>query len=350
MIIKIDKKKIGKNNPVFLIAEAGVNHNGSYEIGKKLIDVAVKSGADAVKFQTFKADNIIIPKGPKAKYHLETTGSNSKLSWFELLKTQEISRNMHIKLIDYCKKKKIIFLSTPYDNESADLLDELGVCAFKIASTDNDNYPFLKYVAKKNKPIIVSTAMSNFTEVIQAEKVIKKTGNKQYAILQCTGNYPSKIEDANINVIDLYREKFKCPIGYSDHTMSEISSIMAVAKGAKIIEKHFTINQKLFGPDHRMSANPKQLKDFFLKIRKTEEALGNRNKHILKCEKSNRLKLKKSLVTSKELLKGKKIKLTDIDIKRPGNGIRPIDISKYLNKKIKFNLKKNIVLKSKMFK
>ena len=204
MIINIERKKIGKNKPVFLIAEAGVNHNGSYEIGKKLIDVAVASGADAVKFQTFKADNIIIPKGPKAKYHLETTGSNSKLSWFELLKTQEISREMHIKLINYCKRKKIIFLSTPYDNESADLLDELGVSAFKIASTDNDNFPFLKYVAKKNKPIIVSTAMSNFHEVIEAEKTIKKTGNKQYAILQCTGNYPSKIEDSNIEVIESY--------------------------------------------------------------------------------------------------------------------------------------------------
>ena len=350
MIINIERKKIGKNKPVFLIAEAGVNHNGSYEIGKKLIDVAVASGADAVKFQTFKADNIIIPKGPKAKYHLETTGSNSKLSWFELLKTQEISREMHIKLINYCKRKKIIFLSTPYDNESADLLDELGVSAFKIASTDNDNFPFLKYVAKKNKPIIVSTAMSNFHEVIEAEKTIKKTGNKQYAILQCTGNYPSKIEDSNIEVIESYINKFKCPIGYSDHTMSELSSIMAVAKGAKIVEKHFTINQKLFGPDHRMSANPKQLKDFFKKIRLAELALGDGEKKVLKNERANRLKLKKSLVTSRDILKGTTIKLSDIEIKRPGNGIRPIDLSKYINKKIKYNLKKNIVLKSKMFK
>ncbi len=350
MIINIDKKKIGENKPIFLIAEAGVNHNGSYAIGRKLIDVAVNSGADAVKFQTFKADNIIIPNGPKAKYHLETTGSNSKLSWFELLKTQEISRDMHIKLIDYCKKKKIIFLSTPYDNESADLLDELGVCAFKIASTDNDNYPFLKYVAKKNKPIIVSTAMSNLPEVLEVEKVIKKTGNKQYAILQCTGNYPSRIEDSNIKVIESYKNIFKCPIGYSDHTMSDISSIMAVAKGAKIIEKHFTIDQKLFGPDHRMSANPNQLKDFFYKIRQAEKALGSGDKEVLKCEKANRLKLKKSLVTSRKISKGERIRLADINIKRPGNGIRPIEMSKYLNKKIKSDLKKNTVLKSKMFK
>ena len=350
MIINIGKKFVGEKKPVFLIAEAGVNHNGSYEIGKKLIDVAVKSGADAVKFQTFIADNIIIPHGPKAQYHLETTGSNSKLSWYELLKTQEISREMHLKLMDYCNKKKIIFLSTPYDNESADLLDDLDICAFKIASTDNDNYPFLAYVAKKNKPIIISTAMSNMKEIIEAEKIIKKNGCKKYAILQCTGNYPSSICDSNIEVISTFKNTFNCPIGYSDHTMSEISSIMAIAKGAKIIEKHFTINPKLFGPDHRMSANPIQLKEFFYKIRKAEEAVGGEEKKILKSEKANRLKLKKSLVTSRNVFKGTRIKLSDINIKRPGNGIRPIEIKKYINKKIRFNLKKNTVLKSKMFK
>lgn len=347
--MKIGKKKIGKNYPAFLIAEAGVNHNGSLKIGKKLIDIAAKCGADAVKFQTFLAENIITPDGPKAKYHIETTGSDKDQTWYQLLKSQEISKKMHIELIKHCKKKKIIFLSTPYDNDSADLLEELGVQAFKIASTDNDNYPFLKYLSKKKKPIIVSTAMSNMKDVLHAEKTLIQNKCKQYAFLQCTGNYPSKIEDANLNVIKTYIRNLNCPIGYSDHTMSDISGIAAIAMGAKIIEKHFTIDKKLYGPDHRMSANPKELFNYFFNIREAEKSLGISNKVLLNSEKQNKKKLKKSIVSIIDLKKNDKITLKNISFKRPGTGLRPIEINKILNKKINKNIKKNTLLKKSMF-
>ena len=333
-----------------MIAEAGVNHNGSIRIAKKLIDVAVKCGADAVKFQTFKAENIIIPKGPKAKYHIETTGSDKNQSWYQLLKSQEISKKMHIELIKYCKRKKIIFLSTPYDKESADLLDELGLEAYKIASTDNDNYPFLEYLAKKKKPMIISTAMSNLSDVLHAEKVLIKNKCKEYAFLQCTGNYPSEIEDANIRVIKTFQKKLKCPIGYSDHTMTDISGVTAIAMGAKIIEKHFTIDKKLFGPDHRMSANPKELFDYFFNIRQAERSLGISDKKVLKSEKQNKNKLKKSIVSNIDLKKNDKITFKNIAFKRPGTGIRPIEINKILNKRVNKNVKKNTLLKKSMIK
>ncbi len=347
--MKIGKKKIGQNYPAFLIAEAGVNHNGSVRIAKKLIDVAVKCGADAVKFQTFKAENIIIPKGPKAKYHIETTGSDKNQSWYQLLKSQEISKEMHIKLIKYCKLKKIIFLSTPYDNESADLLDDLGIEAYKIASTDNDNYPFLKYLSKKNRPLIISTAMSNMKDVLYAEKTLIQNKCKQYAFLQCTGNYPSKTEDANLKVIKTYINKLNCPIGYSDHTMSDVSGIAAIAMGAKIIEKHFTIDKKLYGPDHRMSADPKELFNYFFNIRQAEKSLGMTDKIVLGSEKQNKKKLKKSIVSIKDINKNDKITLENVSFKRPGTGLRPIEINKILNKKINKNITKNILLRKNMF-
>jgi len=350
MKIKIGRDYIGDNFPAYFIAEAGVNHNGSLRLGKKLIDIAKISGANAVKFQTFKADKIIIPDGPKANYHIETTGRDKKLSWRDLLVSQEISKKMHIALIKHCKKRKITFLSTPYDEESADLLDELGVEAYKIASTDNDNYPLLAHIAKKNKPMLISTAMCSMKEVLKAKEVIKKNGCEKFAFLQCTGNYPSKTKDANINVIKTYIKKLNCPIGYSDHTQNDIAAIASISIGAKIIEKHFTVNKKLFGPDHRISLEALELKDFFKELRLAESSLGDHEKKVIKSEKENRLKLKKSIVTSEDLKKGQLITIKNIAIKRPGDGIRPIDINKVLKKKIKFNLKKNTVLKRKMFK
>ncbi len=350
MKIKIGKDYIGDKFPAYLIAEAGVNHNGSLRLGKRLIDIAKFSGANAVKFQTFKADNIIIPNGPKAQYHIETTGRDKKLSWRDLLISQEISKKMHVELIKYCKKKKITFLSTPYDEESADLLDELGVVAYKIASTDNDNYPLLAHIAKKNKPMIISTAMCSLDEVLKAKEVIKKNGCKNFAFLQCTGNYPSKTEDANINVIKTYIKKLNCPIGYSDHTQNDISAITSISLGAKIIEKHFTVNKKLFGPDHRISLEKKELKLYFNNLRIAEKSLGTYKKEVLKSEKDNRLKLKKSVVTAFDLKKGDILKLNLISIKRPGNGIRPTDINKILRKKLKLNLKRNTVIKKWMLK
>ena len=333
MKIKIENKIIGEESDVFYIAEAGVNHNGSIKIAKKLVDIAKKSGADAIKFQSFIADEKIVPKGPKAKYHIETVGKS--LSWYDLLKKQEMSLSMHKALIKYCKKKKIIFLSTPYDYRSALLLNNLGVKAFKIASTDNDNFPLIKKIINFKKTIIVSTAMTSFREVKEIVKFFKKNKFRKYVILQCTGNYPSKISDANLKVIKKYKDTFNCLVGYSDHTPDNLSSIASLGFGAKIIEKHFTLNKKMWGPDHRMSLSPHDLIKSAQEIRLVEKSIGKGKKEILPSEKANRKKLKKFDFLQK-YEKNEKLKLEHIKIKRPGTGIRP----KFINKIIGLRLKK----------
>jgi N,N'-diacetyllegionaminate synthase len=344
MEFKIQNKMVGDRHPVFFIAEAGVNHNGSIDLGKKLIDIAVDAGADAVKFQTFKTENIITPEAPKSTYHIETTGADKEQSWFELLKTQEMSKDMHIELIDYCNNRSIIFLSTPYDEESVDLLEELNVPAFKIASTDTSNTILLSYIAQKGRPMIISTAMATMEEIEDAVKIIRKQGLENFAVLQCTGNYPSRLEDSNLKVLQTYCEKLNCIVGFSDHTEELINPVAATAMGAKIYEKHFTLDKSLPGPDHRMSLEPTELKQTVKAIRDTEEALGNPDKRVLKSEKENRVKLRKSIVTTKSIEKNTIIKRNMLAIKRPGNGITPSEIYNIIGKKVKYDLKEDYVL------
>lgn len=338
---KIEDKILGDGHPVFFIAEAGVNHNGSIDLGKKLVDIAAEAGADAVKFQTFITDNIITPEAPKSTYHIETTGDDSDQTWYDLLKTQEMSKEMHIELINYCQKVGIIFLSTPYDAESVDLLDDLGVAAFKIASTDTNNIPLLKYIAKKAKPLILSTAMSNMKEVKESVVAIRDEGLKELAVLQCTGNYPSKTADSNLRVISSYKKELECIVGYSDHTPDLINAVAATALGAKIYEKHFTADKSLPGPDHRMSLNLKELKSTIQIIRDTEKALGNTEKEVLDCEKENRGKLRKSIITTCDISIHSEIKKEMITIKRPGYGMPPVMIKNIIGKKINKNISKN---------
>ena len=338
--IKIESRRIGGNNPVFFIAEAGVNHNGSTELGLRLIDAAVEAKADAVKFQTFKTDNIITPEAPKSTYHIQTTGGDKVQTWYELLKTQEISENMHIKLMKYCKQKNIIFMSTPYDKDSVDLLDELGVSSFKTASTDTNNIPLLRYIARKAKPTIISTAMSTMEEVENAVKSIKEEGLNEIGVLQCTGNYPANLSDSNLNIIKTFENKLECVIGYSDHTEEIINPIAATAMGAKIYEKHFTIDKTLPGPDHRMALDPMELKETIKLVRDTETALGNNTKSVLECEKENRGKLRKSIVIDCDMTEGTVIEKDMLTIKRPGYGIAPEMIDQIVGKKVNKNLKK----------
>ncbi len=344
MEFKIKNRFIGEHHPIFFIAEAGVNHNGSLELGMKLVDIAVEAGADAVKFQTFKAENMTTPTSPKSSYHIETTGGDNKQSWFQLLKTQEISRKMHIDLIQYCKKKGIIFLSTPYDEESADLLYDLDIPLFKIASTDTSNTPFLSYIAKKDRPMIISTAMATMKEVEDAVKTIKKEGLEDYAILQCTGNYPSLLSDSNLRVMQTYKSKFNCIVGYSDHTPEYINPIAATAMGAKIYEKHITIDKSLPGPDHRMSLDPIELSKTIEMIRKTEISLGSEEKKVLKEEEENRIKLRKSVVSNINIPKGSILEKHMLSIKRPGHGIKPSNFDDIIGKKTSRNILKDSVI------
>ena len=344
MEFKIQNKMVGDGHPVFFIAEAGVNHNGSVELGKKLIDIAVDAGADAVKFQTFTADELNTKTAPKSTYHIETTGIDSDQSWFDLLKTQEISEEMHVALIEYCIEKNIIFLSTPYGVKSADLLEKFNVPAYKIASTDTNNTPLLKHIARKGKPMILSSAMATMEEVELAVSTVRSIGLDKIVILQCTGNYPSKLSDSNLRVIKTYKEKLNCIVGYSDHTPDLINPIAATAMGAKVYEKHFTIDRSLPGPDHRMSLSPGELKKTVKAIRDTEEALGNPDKRVLESEKENRAKLRKSIVTIKSIEKNTIITRNMLAIKRPGNGIPPSEIYNIIGKKVKYDLIEDYVL------
>ena len=346
--LKISNINIGPNFPVFFIAEAGVNHNGSLSLAFKLIDAAKNSGADAVKFQTFKTDNLILPNAPKSKYHIETTGSSKKQTWYNLLKTQEMSYEMHYKIINYCKKKRIIFLSTPYDEESVDMLEKFKVGAYKIASTDNSNIPLLSYVAKKRKPMLISSAMSNMNEMCDAVNCVKKYIPNKFVLMQCTGNYPSKNYDSNLRVMLTYKNYFNCLYGYSDHTEGYINPVAATALGASVYEKHFTLDKNLKGPDHRMSLIPSELKKTIEIIRETTKTLGTSKKEVLKSEKHNRLRLKKSLVSKNFIKKGKRLSKNMFVIKRPGTGLLPKKIYSISNFVAMRNIKPNSTIKQKM--
>ncbi len=324
---------IGAQNPVFIIAEAGVNHNGDIAMAKRLIDAAKAAGADAVKFQTFKAENLNTRTAPKSTYHVETTGA--KGSWFDLLKTQELDAKAHRILIDHCRKKGILFLSTPYDEESADLLDKLGVAAFKVASTDANNIPLLVHLAKTKKPVLLSTAMCTLAEVKESVQALAKAGCKELVLYHCTANYPTKLEDCNLRAMMTLAEEFGVPVGYSDHIPDEYVPVAAVAMGAVSYEKHFTLDKDLPGPDHRASLEPKELANMVSLIRQTEKLLGSAEKRPLACETENRIKLRKSVVARTDLKKGERLTLTNLCVKRPAKGLAPKYFAGMLGRRVK---------------
>ena len=343
--IDIDGKLIGKNQPMYFIAEAGVNHNNSIEIAFKLVDAAKNSGADAVKFQTFKAENIALKNAPKAEYHIQTTGNDSVESWYNMLKRQELDLESHFKINEYCQNKNITFLSTPYDLESVDLLEKIGVSAFKVASTDNQNYILLDYLIKINKPIIISTAMCYEEEVDDLYNHFLKNNFKDLAIMHCTGNYPSDLNETNLNVVKKFIEKYSCIIGYSDHNLEIYNPIIATSLGCKIYEKHITIDKSLEGPDHRASLTPNELKKTIENIKKTEISLGSPIKTCTESEIPNRDKLKKSLYISQNIKKGETFSLKNLSAKRPAVGISPSNYKDILGKKAKSDLKIDDLLK-----
>ena len=344
--IQINKTIISKDSRVFIIGEAGVNHNGDINIAKKLIDVAVEAGVDAVKFQTFKTENLILKEVEKAKYQKTTTGSNE--TQFEMLKKLEVTKEENRQLIDYCKTKNITFLSTPFDEESIDQLVNLEVPAFKIASTDLTNLPFLKKIAKCNKPIILSTGMSYFSEVKLALEEIHPF-NKNVILLQCTANYPIKDEEANLNVIKTYQKSFDILTGYSDHSIGLGASLYAVPMGVKVVEKHFTINKSGKGPDHLASLNAKELKEYVKEIRRIEQYCGSFEKKPSTAEMQTRKSLQKCLVASDNIKRGDLFTESNMLAKRTGGkGISPIYYKKLLIKKASKNYKNNEIIEEKI--
>ena len=326
------------NDGIFIIAEAGVNHNGSIDTAKKLVDAAVLAGADAIKFQTFKAENLVTKNAPKAEYQKLSTGDGNQ---FQMLKKLELSIENHLILKKYCEEKNIEFLSTPFDFESVDLLEKIGVKYYKISSGDLTNIPLLQYVAKLKKPMIVSTGMANLGEVEIAVSAIQKYMNKDLYLLHCTSNYPTRYEDVNLNAMITLKNAFKLPVGYSDHTVGIEVPIAAVAMGAKVLEKHFTLDRNMEGPDHKASLEPDELKNMVDSIRNIEKAFGDGIKRCNKSEENTRKVARKSIVAGKNLKKGDKLCSDNICFKRPENGVSPIYTNLIINRRLTKDLKKD---------
>ena len=317
---------------VFIIAEVGVNHNGSIELAYKLIDVASASGADAVKFQTFKAENLVSINAQKAEYQKQAT--NQSESQFKMLKKLELDTNAHKKLINYCKKKDIVFLSTPFDDESIDLLDELELQIFKIPSGEITNLTYLKHIGSLGKEVILSTGMSTLKEIEEALIILTSAGTSKenITILHANTMYPTPMEDVNLRAMQTIQDKFGVAVGYSDHTLGIEVDIAAVAMGATIIEKHFTIDKTMDGPDHKSSIDPEELKAMVSSIRNIEKALGSSIKKPSKSEKPNIIMARKSIVARKSIKKGELFTEKNITIKRPGIGISPMKWDTILGK------------------
>jgi N,N'-diacetyllegionaminate synthase len=322
---------IGGYHPVYIIAEAGVNHNGSLNNAIKLVKSAKNIGANCIKFQTFKAEALVTKAAPKAAYqHLTTDASESQ---YEMLKKLELAEEEYVELVTACKNEGIQFLSTPYDFSDADFLNKLGVDAFKISSAQIVELPFLVHVAGFGKPIILSTGMATFDEVIDAVEVIRNAGNKQIAVLQCTTNYPSKIENANIRAMKTMGKHLQVIVGYSDHTIQPYAVYSAVANGAKIIEKHFTLDKNLPGPDHSSSFDVGEFSEMIAGIRAIESSLGNWQKTPADEELQNIVNMRRSIVPRRNIAPGETITRDLISFKRPAIGLEPKYLDLVLGKK-----------------
>lgn len=326
----------------FIIAEAGVNHNGDLEIAKKLIDKAVQAGVDAVKFQTFSTDRLVTKNAPKADYQNKTTDKSE--SQYDMLKKLELSLEEHKEIQNYCEKKNILFMSTPFDFESVDLLEILGVELYKVGSGDLTNIPLLKYIAKKKKPMIVSTGMANLAEVEEAVNAIKESGNDKLILLHCVSNYPASFENVNLKAMNTMKTAFNVEVGYSDHTPGIEVPIAAVAMGANVIEKHFTLDKTMEGPDHRASLSPEELFEMVESIRNVEKSFGNGIKKCTKNEINTKEISRKSIVLKDNKKKGEILDSKDLDIKRPATGIKPKYIDKVIGMKVKSNYQKDHIL------
>lgn len=341
--IKIQDKEISSDSPVFIIAEAGVNHGGNMSIAKELIDLAVDAKADAVKFQTFKAEHLILNNVKKAPYQQKTT--NAIESQTDMLKKLEVTRDQNLELKKYCEQKKIIFLTTPFEEISLDEIDELNLPAYKIASTDTTNLPFLAKIAKKGKPLFLSTGMSYLSEVESALKTIYEF-NKDVVLLQCTANYPINDDDANLAVIETYKDNFDVLVGYSDHSIGVGAAVFAIPMGAKVVEKHFTLDKSDNGPDHAASLSPQELIDFVKTVRRVESYMGSKTKEPTLSEQGTRKSLQKCMVAKNEIKKGERFTEDNIIAKRTGGiGISPIHFKDLLGTKALTDYKKNEIIK-----
>lgn len=324
---------------VLIIAEAGVNHNGDINLAKKLIEQAAKAGADVVKFQTFKANSCVSVSAKRAKYQLETTAKEE--SQLEMIQKLELSYESHFELMKHCKKHDITFLSTPFDLESVEFLRGLDLPYFKIPSGEITNLPYLKAVAKCKKRVLLSTGMANLGEIEAALTILRKNGTRNITLLHCNTEYPTPFEDVNLNALKTLKEAFKLEVGYSDHTEGIVASLGAVALGAVVIEKHFTLDKTMEGPDHRASLEFEELRALCKGIRELEKALGSGIKKASKSEAKNKIIARKSLVAKRIIQKGEKFSEQNLTTKRPGSGISAMRYEEYLGKRALKTYKKD---------
>ncbi|HEY4934468.1 MAG TPA: N-acetylneuraminate synthase [Terriglobales bacterium] len=332
----IGTRPVGPGLPCLVIAEAGVNHNGSLDMALRLVDAAVEAGADIVKFQTFKSEEVVTPLAPKADYQVQNTGASE--SQLDMIKKLELPDDAFRTIQARCRERGITFLSTPFDPRSADLLEEMGVAAFKVASGEITNHPFLSHVARKGRPLIVSTGMSNLDEVAAALDVIYAAGNTNLVLLHCVSNYPAAPASVNLRAVKTLEERFNVPVGYSDHTEGIAIAIGAAALGACVVEKHFTLDRTLPGPDHRASLEPRELVAMVKGIRDVQSAVGDGVKRPVAEELSTAAVARRSLVAAHDLLAGTVLTDNMVAIRRPGTGLPPSDLNRLVGRQLKQDL------------
>lgn len=330
--ITIAGRRIGRDEPVFIISEAGVNHNGSPELALELVIASAQCGADCVKFQTFRADRVAMETAPKAAYQLEVTDEEE--TQIDMLRALELPEESYSTLITACADNKVIFLSTPYNEEDVDFLVHVGAPALKLASIHAAEPSMLRYAARTGLPLIVSTGMATHEEVATAVETIRSAGNNDFVILQCTTNYPSPARDANLRAMTSMAESFRVPVGYSDHTETELTAIAAVAMGACVLEKHFTLDKSMPGPDQSTSLDVEGLRHYVNSVRQTEAALGSGIKAPAQHEVRNIEGMRRSVVSRRDLTAGHTLTQQDLTLKRPATGIAARDYDALIGKRV----------------
>lgn len=340
--IRIGDRIIGKGKPCYIIAEAGVNHNGELRLAKKLVKAAATAGADAVKFQTFSADSIATKSAQKAAYQKKT--SEASESQYAMLKRLELPREAFAALSDYAKKCSIEFLSSPFDLGSAELLESIDVAAYKIPSGELTNLPLLKKIGGYKKPVILSTGMAVMEEIREGIAAVRRGGETDIVLLHCVTSYPAPLASANLLMIPTLEREFNLPVGFSDHTDGITAAILARALGACVIEKHFTLDRGLPGPDHQASLEPAEFADLVRQVRVAESALGDGRKRIGKAEAAIRKIARKSLVAAAAIPRGARITRAMVDMKRPGTGIEIKQFDEVIGKTAKKAIQKDTVL------
>lgn len=317
---------------VYVIAEVGVNHNGDPDLARRLVDASAAAGADAVKFQTFHADTLVLKDAPKAYYQKLATGAAE--GQHEMLRRLELPEEVHRKLADQCRARGVEFLSTPFDEAAADLLERIGVARYKIGSGEITNLLLLRHVGAKGKPVILSTGMSTLDEVDAAVTALRGAGATEVRLLHCVSDYPTRPEDVNLRVMETLRVRFGVPVGLSDHTEGISVALAAVALGAVVIEKHVTLDRNLPGPDHRASLEPSELRAMIRGIRDVEAALGTAEKKLTGGEAATRQVARRSLVASSDLPAGTVLERRHLAAKRPGTGISPMELDRVVGRRL----------------